>query len=169
MPDGSRPDPAGYETDYYLWSQRQAALLRAMGASGSNEEVDWENVAEEIESLGRSDKRAIGSRLETILEHLLKLRYSTASDPRRGWINTVRRERILVDKLLRDSPSLRPQIASLLADHAGLARDAAAASLSEHGEGAAASAVERDADASWVERVLDETFIPHPVESATST
>lgn len=53
---------ADYDTDVLLWSERQAALLRRMGAGERvNDQVDWPNVAEEIESLGRSDKREMRS------------------------------------------------------------------------------------------------------------
>lgn len=59
---------ATYDSDFHLWSQTQAALIR----DGKIAEIDLENVAEEIESLGRSDRRAIKSRLEALLLHLLK-------------------------------------------------------------------------------------------------
>ena len=162
MPDGSRHDPAGYETDFYGWTQTQAARLRELGARGGNQDIDWENVAEEIESLGRSDKRQIASRLETILEHLLKLTFSTAAQPRTAWIRTVRRERKLVARLLKESPSLRPQVATLIEEYADLARDSAASSLAEYGEIEAAALVEAGLGGDLVDRVLDEDFIPYP-------
>ena len=57
---------ADYDTDLLLWSEHQAALLRRMGAGEHvNDQVDWSNVAEEIESLGISDKRQLRSRLGT--------------------------------------------------------------------------------------------------------
>ena len=59
---------AAYDEDFYAWTQEQATLLR----SGEFSQVDIENVAEELESMGRSDKREIDSRLEVLLMHLLK-------------------------------------------------------------------------------------------------
>ena len=168
MPDGTGPDPAGYEVDFYKWTQTQAARLRGLGARGSNQDIDWENVAEEIESLGKSDRRQIGSRLETILEHLLKLRFSTTVQPRAEWINTVQRERRTVADLLLDSPSLRPQVHTLIARNADLARGAASAALGEFGEHEAARRASVDDMMDLQERVLDESFIPHPPQAATS-
>ena len=62
-----------YETDVLVWSEHQADLLRRMGAGERvNDQVDWENVAEEIESLGRSERRACESHLVLALLHDLK-------------------------------------------------------------------------------------------------
>lgn len=100
----------GYWEDFYAWTQDQAAKLRAAAASGSNLPVDWENLAEEIESVGRSDFRALESCLAVVIEHLLKLEYSPADQPRAGWTRSVRHGRRSVEKLLRDSPSLRRRL-----------------------------------------------------------
>jgi Domain of unknown function DUF29 len=58
-----------YERDYYAWLQDQVRALR----EHRSEDVDWENVAEEIEDLGKSERRGISSHLATLVEHLLKL------------------------------------------------------------------------------------------------
>jgi Domain of unknown function DUF29 len=63
-----------YDTDIALWSERQAAELRRR-ADGNDTAVDWLNVAEEIEAMGRSDKREIGKRLSVTCRHLLKWRF----------------------------------------------------------------------------------------------
>ena len=60
-----------YDRDLYAWSIEQAKRLRVL----KPDHLDWENIAEEIESLGRSDKRAIGTNLRVIVEHLLKWRF----------------------------------------------------------------------------------------------
>jgi hypothetical protein len=60
-----------YAEDFYLWTQQQAALLR----TGKWQELDYENLAEEIASVGRSEKRELGHRLEVLLTHLLKWQY----------------------------------------------------------------------------------------------
>jgi hypothetical protein len=97
-----------YEADLYAWTQDQADKLRKLAASSVNSELDLENLAEEIDSVGRSDRRELHSRLARIIEHLLKLGESTLPEPRRGWQNSVRAERESLDVLLDQSPSLRP-------------------------------------------------------------
>ena len=75
-----------YDTDTVLWSERQADLLRRVAAGERvNDQVDWENVAEEIDSAGRSQRLALASYVGLVLEHLMKLEASPAIEPRRGW------------------------------------------------------------------------------------
>ena len=78
-------DAFGYDQDFYAWTQTQAAALRAAALGGANLPVDWENVAEEIESLGKSQASALRSRLATIIEHLLKLEFWPTQKPTFGW------------------------------------------------------------------------------------
>jgi hypothetical protein len=78
-----------YENDFALWAERQAALLRAK----QFDELDLENLIEEVEDLSRRERDTVESYLETILEHLLKLEFSNARRPRRGWLVTVDRQR----------------------------------------------------------------------------
>ena len=103
------PTPATYETDFYLWTQQQAALLR----QGQLQAVDVANLAEEIESMGKSDRRTLGSHLRNVLLHLLKWRYQPE---RRGasWESSIRNGRDEVEAILADSPSLVPQLPTLL-------------------------------------------------------
>lgn len=105
---------AAYEQDFYAWTQAQAAAIRRAGASRVNADIDWENVAEEIESLGRSDFRSVRSHLETIIEHLLKLMVSPATDPRRGWRRSVGNARIDIETYL--TRSLRNDIEPVVGD-----------------------------------------------------
>jgi Domain of unknown function DUF29 len=112
---------AGYDEDFYAWTVEQARLLR----SGEFSSVDVENVAEELESLGRSDKRAIESRLTVLLTHLLKWQ----AQPRlrsTSWSGTIREQRRRIEKLLRESPSLRPFVGEVLAEAYADAREDAA-------------------------------------------
>jgi hypothetical protein len=115
-----------YEQDFNAWALEQAEALRA-GANcvsregGSPTEVaglfhalDWANLAEEIEGLARRDRRDLGSRIALIIEHLAKLQYSPAREPRAGWIATVGRSRGDVQDILRDSPSLRREVPTLI-------------------------------------------------------
>jgi hypothetical protein len=107
--------PSLYEQDFMRWAETQAESLRRAAEAGSNLPLDWYNLAEEIESLGRSQRRELRSRLATIVEHLLKLQFSPAMEPRVGWIETIGRERRDTEDLLADSPSLRHELETLLA------------------------------------------------------
>jgi len=92
---------ASYDEDFALWAAEQGALIRA----GKFDRVDLENVAEEIESLGRSNKQEIHSRLTTILIHLLKWEFQPqlASG---SWLASIAIGRDEIAKLIEDSPSL---------------------------------------------------------------
>ncbi len=124
-----------YDTDIVIWSQRQAELLRRMAAGERvNDQVDWENVAEEIEALGISDRRELRNRVRTILTHLLKLQVSPAAEPRASWCDTILEQRAQLRTLLRESPSLRPTLPAVIDDELADARALAQASLAHHGE-----------------------------------
>lgn len=124
----------GYDTDFLAWTEEQARLLREASRERINTPIDWENVAEEIESMGRSELRAVESALVRVIEHLLKLEYSPAADPRDGWKASVIEHRGRIRRDLKASPSLRGKIdlpdifetAQPVAAH-GLARDGDAA------------------------------------------
>jgi Domain of unknown function DUF29 len=124
-----------YDNDFVLWSERQSELLRRLAAGEPvNESPDWPNIVEEIESLGKRDKREVRSRVATILLHLIKLQASPASEPCEGWEDTVFEQRGQLRGLLMDSPSLRPTIATVIAEELPDARERAARNLSAHGE-----------------------------------
>jgi hypothetical protein len=91
-----------YETGFYAWTQEQARLLHERRWH----DLDLENVVEEIETLGRSDKREIESRLETLIAHLLKWKYQPGlRSPH--WSGTVTEQRLGFEDLLKESPSLK--------------------------------------------------------------
>ncbi|HUC70759.1 MAG TPA: DUF29 domain-containing protein, partial [Stellaceae bacterium] len=69
-----------YDSDFVLWTEEQAAALRR--AKDSNLPLDWENLAEEIESMGASQRTQLNSQIRRILRHLFKLEASPAIDPR---------------------------------------------------------------------------------------
>ena len=98
-----------YERDFYAWANEQAALLRA-GQLGL---ADIENIAEEIESMGRSEKRELISRLSVLLMHLLKWQYQPE---RRGrsWQGTIEQQRSHLEDHLADNPSLKSQLAAAI-------------------------------------------------------
>jgi hypothetical protein len=125
-----------YDTDILVWSERQGRLLRrrAAGELINEAELDWPNIAEEIESLGKTVARELASHIAVVLEHLIKLQASPATDPRNGWKSSVRRARIAIRRDLKDAPSLRRTVAEVIADETASARELAASSLEEHGE-----------------------------------
>ncbi len=103
-----------YDRDYYAWIQHQVQALRERRI----EDVDWANAAEEIEDLGKSERRSIRSQFARLLEHLLKLRYTHGNprtNNRRGWTLSIKGARIAIEDLLNDSPSLRSQLPEMLA------------------------------------------------------
>jgi Domain of unknown function DUF29 len=127
-------DPARlYETDFYAWTQDQGAKLRAWPEHLRPNGIDIANIAEEIESLGRSDVREIESRLLHLIVHLLKLAYSPAEAPRRGWRSEVIEVRHRLTRLLRDSPSLAPRFSTIAAEEWPVARERALADLERDG------------------------------------
>ena len=149
-----------YEQDFVLWTKQQAAGLRR--AKGSNLLLDWENLAEEIESLGRSDRRELRSQIRRVLRHLLKLESSPAENPRAGWrasINELRKE---LRDLLRDSPSLKNEVDELISEEISLAAELAAADLGQHGEPADAMWARLEQGGFTAEQVLGDWFPAMP-------
>ena len=118
------PNNALYEQDFYAWTQTTAGLVRA----GQWREIDRNALAEEVESLGKSEKREISSHLKTMLEHLLKLGITALYLPNdysrgeRGWRATVKEQRLEFAQGIRDTPSLRPTIPAILIDAYEVAR-----------------------------------------------
>jgi len=94
-----------YEQDFYAWTQQQATLLRTGELAG----LDSEHLAEELESMGGSERQALSSRLTELLMHLLKWRYQPE---RRGnsWLSSINKQRIGIEVLLEESPSLKVQL-----------------------------------------------------------
>lgn len=95
------PADALYDQDFYAWTQQQADLLRHLPVTGNR--VDAENVAEEIEDLGRSELRTAQSLVEHIIEHLLKLEFSGLDEPVEHWRDEIVEWRLQLDKTLTRS------------------------------------------------------------------
>lgn len=117
----SPANETSYDADFFLWTQQQAARLR----QGRWSQIDAANLAEEIESMGKSDRRAIISHLAIIILHLLKWRYQPE---RRGtsWRLSIRNGRQEIDWIVNDSPSLRRQLSELIESVYPMARENAA-------------------------------------------
>ena len=97
-----------YDRDFHAWTLQQAELIRRRSAN----EVDWENVAEEIESLGRRERSELRRRLEVLLQHLLKWEFQ-ADARSRSWSNIIAVQRRDTADHLADNPSLRSVEAEL--------------------------------------------------------
>lgn len=110
------PAPSGYDADLYAWCNEQAALLRERNFSA----LDIENIAEEIESLGRSEKRELENRLIILLLHLLKWQYQFGYQSR-SWELSIKDQRQKLARHLQENPSLKSKLPEILAhayDHA---------------------------------------------------
>jgi hypothetical protein len=106
-----------YDTDFYAWANEQSALLRA----GKLDSADIENIAEEIESMGRSEKSQLVNRLTVLLLHLLKWRYQPGL---RGnsWRLTIKEQRYRLRRHMDNNPSLKAQLDEVMLDAYHLAQ-----------------------------------------------
>ena len=123
----SRPADALYEEDFYLWIEHQADLLR----NGRFRDLDLAHLIEEVEDLGTNLRNAVTSRTREIILHLLKLQYSPAVAPRRGWRDSVGKQRD--DLELEITPSLRRHLVAELESVYQLARRRAVDDLAQDG------------------------------------
>ncbi len=139
-----------YEQDFFQWTQHNAQLLR----EGKLTEIDCIHIAEELESMGKRDRRELMSRLTVLLAHLLKWQFQ----PQRrsaSWQCTLREQRRQIVKLLQDSPSLKPCLYAEGMDEAYL--DAVEMAADE--TGLAVSVFPGNCPYA-IEQLLDKTFYP---------
>lgn len=94
-----------YEKDFYAWALHNAQLLR----KGKLSEIDIENIAEEIESMGKSEKRELINRLILLIAHLLKWKLQKVRRSK-SWVLTIKNQRIELNDLLAESPSLKKEL-----------------------------------------------------------
>ncbi|HVY03324.1 MAG TPA: DUF29 domain-containing protein [Caulobacterales bacterium] len=134
-----------YDRDFYLWTKAQAEALRARGRGGNA--IDYDVLAEEVEDLGKRDLRECISRTLVIIEHLMKLAWSTRAEPRGVWRATIRVQRTDLKRAL--TPSLRRMVEDELdAIHADAAQIAADSFGTEEPAG------ERDVGLRWTLRQI---------------
>jgi uncharacterized protein DUF29 len=155
-----------YDVDFVAWTEQQAEALRATAHGGTNQPLDWENLAEEIASLGKSDRRELRSQIYRIIRHLAKLQFSEATDPRGGWRESVRDGRRQAELVLADSPSLEPQLNQFVSEESTGAIKRAVADLGEFGEVDAATQRALRQTRYTVDQVLGDWFPPEPSGSA---
>jgi len=107
---GLVPPATDYEHDFYGWLIEQARHVR----DGRWDAVDRENLVEEIESLGREQFNKLESALRVLMLHMLKWDHQPQKRSR-SWALTVRTQRLEVEDVLSDNPSLKPRIAEAMA------------------------------------------------------
>jgi hypothetical protein len=138
-----------YDEDFVEWTRHTAALLRR----GRFDEVDVARVAEEVEDMGKRDRRTVESRLEVLLAHLLKWQWQP--ERRSGsWRATIRTQRSRIELTVRDSPSLRAEVPAMIAR-----RYPKAVALASDQTGVAAARFPRRCRYGAAQ-VLDERFLP---------
>ena len=94
-----------YDTDFAAWAAEQAGLLRA----GLVNSIDFRNLAEEIEDMGKSEQRALESRLQVLICHLLKWKFQP-EQRRNSWRATIKEQRLKIKRLFSESPSLKSRL-----------------------------------------------------------
>ncbi|MBJ7900608.1 MAG: DUF29 family protein [Cyanobacteria bacterium RI_101] len=100
-----------YEQDFHLWLTETAALLK----TGQVERLDYENLIEEIEAMGRSEKHALESNLRQLLLHLLKWRYQPQKQTN-SWAYSIAEHSLRLNKAFQQSPSLKRYFEEILPD-----------------------------------------------------
>lgn len=113
-------DPT-YDSDFYMWANRQADLLR----SGNLSEADIYHIAEEIESMGKREKREFASRLTILFVHLLKWQFQPSYQSK-SWQLTIKEQRMMIIDHLEDNPSLKLKVDEIIIKAYRLARTKAA-------------------------------------------
>jgi hypothetical protein len=121
MDEFTRMGATLYDHDFYAWANAQAALLRA----GKLSIADIEHIADEIESMGRCEKRELVDQLAVLLAHLLKWKFQSGFRSK-SWLRTIREQRFRLQRHLADNPSLKASLDEAIADAHRLALIAAA-------------------------------------------
>jgi len=103
--------PSLYDEDFLAWTEQQAALVRA----GRLDQLDLDNLAEELETMGRSEWGELENRLELLLMHMLEWDHQPARRSR-SWLGTMREQRNALRRLLRRSPSLKRDLEGTMAE-----------------------------------------------------
>ncbi len=148
-----------YETDFYVWTQRQAEALRRLAETRPNLDLDFPHLIEEVTDLGASQRDAVRSQLRRIIENCLKLELSRAADPRGGWRDSILDARAVVgDKL---SPSLRRDLDEQLPRLWAQARSKTENALRGHRESDAAGLLPKDCPYALDDLLTDDWYPPN--------
>ncbi|MEL6909023.1 MAG: DUF29 domain-containing protein [Cyanobacteria bacterium J06631_6] len=111
-----------HERDFNLWIEEIKAKIKSRDFEG----MDWESLIDEIDDMGASQKRALDSYMQRLIEHILKLKYwqSEVENCRNGWMAEVSNFRSRINRILKKNPSLKNYLAS---EYKDLYQDAAKA------------------------------------------
>jgi hypothetical protein len=140
-----------YEKDGYTWAMQQADALRRRSAN----EIDWENVAEEIESVGKSQSSKLYSRYVVLLTHLLKWVFQPERRSR-SWEASIRVQRLDIARLIDANPGLQPKRDEIFGAAYSTARFAAT------GETDLPAETFPETNPFTLAEAMDETFWPEP-------
>jgi len=142
-----------YTEDYYLWLQATVKNLK----DGQVNDLDLDNLIEELESIGKSEKRAIANLLTRLLEHLLKIAYWQAEREKNlgHWTLEVTNFRYQIPKIIADSPSLKPYIQEIFLESYGVARKGVGRAIGEGKDFLPEQPI------ASLEQVLDEDWFPN--------
>jgi uncharacterized protein DUF29 len=154
-----------YERDFIAWAKQQAGALRAAASGGSTEQLDWENLAEEVEGLGVPERRALHSQIRCIICHLLKLEFSPGSNMRRSWAEAVNGARSEIELVLEMSPSLRSEIGVAIETEHGCGARLAIRDMEEYDELDLAAISKISAVRYTEDQILGDWFPPDPTRS----
>ncbi len=146
-----------YDRDFFAWTQDQAAALRRLASERWNGPLDLSRLAEEVEDLGKAERNALFSRIERLIEHLLKLDHATASRPRRQWIVSVDAARRGLDRHL--TPTLLKDLEAALPDLYRRERKRTARKLRLFDDPSAADALPETCPYTLTQ-LLDEDWLP---------
>ena len=110
----AQPFTPSYEDDVHAWALANAALLRAQRF----DEIDFENIAEELEGMARRERQQLENRLIKLLAHLLKwtVQPNQRERSKNSWCATIREQRRRIHKLLKENPSLTPTLIDVLTE-----------------------------------------------------
>ena len=100
-----------YERDFFAWTQDQADALRRRRAN----ELDWENLLEEVEGMGKQARGELRSHLIVLLTHMLKWRFQPERRSR-SWMFTILEQRVQAQQVVAESPSLKPFLEDVVAE-----------------------------------------------------
>jgi len=148
-----------YEQDFFAWTRDQAARLRELKETRPNLPLDLEHLAEEVDDLGTERRDAVRSQVCRVIEHCLKLEYSAAVDPRRGWLDSVIDVRGAIEDRL--TASIRQDVGTVLPRLYGRARRKAENGLLGYGEREAAHALPAECPYALDDLLRDEWYPPN--------
>lgn len=150
----TRPEQL-YDEDFYAWTRDQAAALRRLAAARWNGPLDLAHLAEEVEDWGTTTRNAVRSQLERVIEHVLKLAHSSATEPRSVWMSSIDDARSRIEDAI--TPVIRQDAETMLPRLYARARRRAVRDLIAHGERAATVPEACPWD---IERLLTEDWYP---------